>query len=434
MSVPVSLINTLVQLPKVSIPNEPLWYQDIRRENRKRFEHLGFPTTKSEEWKHTDIAPIAQRHYQWPQKGILAEKEPFQKYIEDDFPLIVFINGIYTPEYSRIESLPKGVHVSPFKDIFKNNNPRVQKFLTYFETQKEPAFVALNKTLAEDGVFIEVEDKTIFEPIIHILHIVSNAEETIISPLRNLIIVGKNSEITVLESYVCFNEQNIYFTNPLTEIFLGENATLHYSKVQKESQKGYHVGTTRLWQEKNSNFYSFAFSTGGAITRNHLDIALTGEGATSVLNGLFSPYASQLVDNHTCVEHQAANCTSNQLYKGILNESGHGVFNGKIVVWPAAQGTNSYQLNKNILLGKSCLIDTKPQLEIGADDVKCTHGATIGHLNEDELFYLQTRGLSKKMAMKMLVNGFVDDIINTIRSQSIRRKLNLLMRETIEKI
>ena len=216
-------------------------------------------------------------------------------------------------------------------------------------------------------------------------------------------------------------------SNALTDIFLSENAVLHYCKSQKESLKAFHIGQTRVWQEWDSQFDGFSFMAGSLLTRNNLDIVLNGEGTGATLNALYSAGGHQHVDNHTSVDHRAPNCTSNQLYKGILNEAARAVFNGKVFVRPIAQKTNSYQLNKNLLLGKDCRVDTKPQLEIFADDVKCTHGATIGQLDEDELFYLQTRCIPKKAATQMLAQGFVEDLFSQIKSNSIHQKLNILI-------
>ena len=199
---------------------------------------------------------------------------------------------------------------------------------------------------------------------------------------RTLITLDQSSEVTVLESHIAFNDQIVYFTNALTDVFIEENATLHYSKAQKESLNAFHIGQTRVCQERNSNYDGFTLTAGSKLTRNNLNIVLNGEGAGAILNALYSIYGEQHVDNHTSVDHRVPNCTSNQLYKGILNNDSRAVFNGKVFVRPIAQQTNSYQLNKNLLLGDKCRVDTKPQLEIFADDVKCTHGATIGQLDE----------------------------------------------------
>jgi Fe-S cluster assembly protein SufD len=237
-----------------------------------------------------------------------------------------------------------------------------------------------------------------------------------------------------LESHVAFNDQVIYFTNASTDVFLDANASLHYCKAQKESLNAYHIGQTRVWQERDSNFDGFSLTAGSQLTRNSLNIALNGEGANAGLNALYSVFGNQHVDNHTSVDHRVPNCTSNQLYKGILNGDSRAVFNGKVFVRPIAQQTNSYQLNKNLLLGNNCRVDTKPQLEIFADDVKCTHGATIGQLDENEMFYLQTRCIPRNVATKMLVHGFVDDLFGLIKNSSTLQKVNALMQPSFEEL
>ena len=223
-------------------------------------------------------------------------------------------------------------------------------------------------------------------------------------------------------------------TSALTDISLAKNALLYYSRAQKENLKSYHIGNTRVWQERDSNFQGFSFVAGGALIRNNLDVVLNGEGAQSFLNALYSVYGTQHVDNHTSVDHRVPNCMSNQLYKGILNGASRAVFNGKIFVRPIAQKTNSYQLNKNLLLGKDCRVDTKPQLEIFADDVKCTHGATIGQMNEEELFYLQTRAIGKQDATRMLARGFAEDVLNQIKNEAVHQKLTEYLQPSFEKL
>ena len=267
--------------------------------------------------------------------------------------------------------------------------------------------------------------------MIHIIHVASGDSKAFIAP-RNVIYAEQSSECTILESHIAFEDNSTYLATPLSDFYLEENSTIHYAKAQKESLKAYHVGNTRVWQERNTNFDSISIMVGAAITRNNLDIVIDGEGSNANLHGLYFLHGKQHADNHTSVDHRQPNCTSNQLYKGILEGSSRSVFNGKIFVNEIAQLTNSYQLNKNLLLGKDCRVDTKPQLEIFADDVKCTHGATIGQLEKDEVFYLQSRCISKQDATKILVRGFIEDLLVDVSSETLQDKIHWLVEPAIQ--
>lgn len=407
----------------------PSWLTTLRSRALEQFSRTGIPSVKDEEWKYTNIAPLAKREFSFARKGELKEQDAFRQYCRTDEINLVLVNGIFQPQLSSVQNLPKGVTVLTIKQAVQSREAELRELLGKHETDAGTPFIALNTALMDDGVFVKIDDKTIFEQLIHIVHIASG-ESNIVSAPRTLIVVGKSAEATVMESHIGFDKTLVYFTNALTDMFLAENAVLHYTKSQGESPEAFHIGSTRVWQERNSNLDSFSLMVGALITRNNLNVVVDGQGCNSTLDGLYSLNGNQHVDNHTAVDHKQPNCVSNQLYKGILNGASRAVFNGKIFVRQIAQQTNSYQLNKNLLLGKDCRVDTKPQLEIFADDVKCTHGATIGQLNEDELFYLQTRSIPRRKAIVMLSHGFVDDLLNTIKSESVHRKLDLLLKPT----
>jgi Fe-S cluster assembly protein SufD len=392
---------------------------------------LGIPTVKDEEWKYTNLAALGKYTLDVVKGGVLAERDALESYYDRSETNIVFVNGTLSRELSDLDSAPDGITITPIQDAVAGNDPRIEKLLTKYDNADKTAFIALNEALS-NGIFIHVKEKTVTPKLIHVIHVTGCDQKNTASMPRSVIAMERSSEATVLESHIAFNDKVTYFSNALTDIFLEENAVLHYCKSQKESMKAFHVGQTRVWQERNSNFDGFSFMAGSALTRNDLNVVLNGEGANANLNALYSAYNDQHVDNHTSVDHQVPNCTSNQLYKGILNDAARAVFNGKIFVRPIAQKTNSYQLNKNLLLGKNCRVDTKPQLEIYADDVKCTHGATIGQLDEDEMFYLQTRCIPRKTATQMLAHGFVDDLLSVIKHDGIRQKLHTLIEPSFE--
>ncbi len=401
----------------------PGWITQLREEGLVRFRELGIPTVKDEEWKYTNLSVLSGHRYTLAAKSALgpAQREDvLARYCGKADVNIVFVNGELDRELSTLGKIPAGVEILTLQEAVKNDPAAVQEIWAHYDPQKDPAFVALNKALTREGVYIHIKDKIIANQLIHILHVTRADGEQVAAFPHTFIRLGKSGEASVLETHIGLNDENVYLSGPLTDVLLEENATLHYAKAQKESLKAYHVGTTRVWQKRDSTFNGFSLVAGAAITRNNLDVVINGEGAAAFLNGLYSVYKNQHVDNHTSVDHRVPNATSNQLYKGVLNDAARAVFNGKIFVRQVAQRTNSYQLNKNLLLGKDCRVDTKPQLEIFADDVKCTHGATIGQLDEDAIFYLQARGVPRKIATRLLTQGFVDDVLNRLTRDSVR--------------
>ncbi len=427
------MIRDLEKITK-SLGNEeaPSWFSDLRAQGFSRFNELGIPTVKDEEWKYTSLLALAKHAFDIAKAGQCAEAEALKNYRSDKDINIVFINGLLSEEFSDFNNIPIGITVSTIRDAMISNAPQIREQLTKYAISDDTAFIALNQAVHDASIYVQIDEKASCNKLIHIIHVTSPGHKNLAVMPRTLIAAGRSSETTILESHIAFSDTFTYFTNALTDIFLSENATLHYCKSQKESLKAFHIGHTRVWQDRDSNFDGFSFMAGSKLTRNDLDITLNGEGANTTLNALYSVYNDQHVDNHTSVDHRVPNCTSNQLYKGILNNRARAVFNGKVFVQPVAQKTSSYQLNKNLLLGTDCRIDTKPQLEIFADDVKCTHGATIGQLAKDEMFYLQTRCIPKKAATRMLAHGFVNDLFSTIKNTAIREKLDRLMEPSFE--
>lgn len=412
----------------------PDWLRELRQQGWDCFERLGIPSVKDEEWKYTNMTPALDHSYALFTQPPLHAVDALPNYRDEQDINIVFVNGQLSKGLSSMDKSSLGVTVATLTELLTINEGLARALWTTDYVSPPSAFVAFNKALAGDGAYIEISDKVATDQIIHIIHLTSASHEKILTAPRTLIRLGKSSEATILESHVALNDHDVYFTVPLTDIFLADNAICHYTKAQKESLKAYHVGTTRVWQKRDSSFDGFSVVSGAAITRNNLDVAIDGEGATASLNGLYSIYKNQHVDNHTAVDHRQPNATSNQLYKGILNDAARAVFNGKIFVRQIAQQTNSYQLNKNLLLGKECRIDTKPQLEIFADNVKCTHGATIGQLDEDEIFYLRSRAISRKEATRLLTQGFVDDLVGRLSSTSVGRKVSQLLAPSLEAV
>lgn len=396
-----------------------------------RFLELGIPTTKDEEWKYTSLAELQKESFEI-YSGTPANVD-VSEYLDSDDINVVYVDGILRPELSNYtENLPEGLWVNNFAETMKVDSIReaTMKVGMLYPMESLTPFQLLNQACSEEGLVIASAKNTKIEKLIHVLHVVTEA--SYVSPLT-MIYAEKLSEVSVLETHVSLNE-NTYLSNPLTDAYLEDGAIVHYTKAQKESPNAYHIGNTRAWVERNADFDSFSMMNGAKLTRNNVDAVIDGEGANVNVNALYANQDDQHVDNHTSVDHRHPNCTSNQLYKGLLNHSARAVFNGKIFVKPEAQQTNSYQLNQNLLIGDKARVDTKPQLEIFADDVRCTHGATIGQLEELELFYLQSRAISKEVAKNILATGFAKEALDEIKHENIVPKLEKLLESTFARI
>ena len=405
------------------------WVHELRKAAIARFAELGFPTTRHEEWKYTAVAPIA--------------KVPFTR-VGDDRPMflswalkrlgfglsegarLVFVNGHYAREYSSLRALPGGVRAGNLAAALADDWERVEPHLARYARYQDHAFVALNTAFIEDGAFLYLPAGTVVGDPIHLVFISTARGTASASHPRNLIVAGHNSQATIVETYVG-TDKAVYFTNAVTEVVVGENAAIDHYKLQRESEEAFHVATLEVHQGRSSNFGSHSIALGGALVRNDVNVVLDGEGSECTLNGLYMVTGQQHVDNHTRIDHARPHCLSRQLYKGVLDGKARGVFNGKIVVHPPAQKTDARQTNKNLLLSGDALIDTKPQLEINNNDVKCTHGSTIGRLDEDSIFYLRSRGIGEEMARSLLTYAFASEIINRIKVEPLRATLENLL-------
>jgi len=406
--------------------NSNPWLKAFRQKSFDQWAQMSMPTVKDEEWKYTSLADLTNRRFQLASHHKLIEDKQFENYRDKADINIVLVNGVLWGELSDLKHLPQGLTVSTLNEALSHNTIEIQDTISKLTPNDTKAFLFMNQALFLDGVFIQVAKNAVIDPLVHIIHVTSGIEpETLVFP-RSFISVGEAAQVNIMESHIGF-EPVSYVSNAVTDMRIGSSAIVGYCKAQAEAHQAVHVGTTRIWQEKASSLDSFSFNHGGLLTRNNLSILIKGEGTNTIMNGLYGLDANQQVDNHTLLDIQFPNCTSYQLYKGLLNGKSRAIFNGKIYVHSIAQKTNAYQLNKHLLLGKEARVDTKPQLEIFADDVKCTHGATIGQLSQEEIFYLQSRCITQEMAIQLLSKGFIDDILNTIKNDSIRGKLSRLL-------
>jgi len=399
-----------------------------RKEALSNFSKLDFPTTSNEEWKYTSIAPLLKYNFvpSYEKKEISKEFIKSLLFDEMEHSLIVFINGRYSAESSLLLNLPEGVIVSCIADEIKKSNPILLKHFGKYADYDNHIFTALSTAYTDDGAFIYVPSGKIVEEPIHIIFITDSGNEKILTQPRNLFIAEKNSQVTIIEHYVG-KEGEIYFTNAVTEIVAEENSVVDHIKLQEESKKAFHIARMEVDQERSSNFSSHLISTGADLTRNDFNAKFNDEGGECTLNGLYMIDGTQLFDAHTLMDHAKPHCNSHEHYKGILDDKSRGVFNGKIIVRQDAQKTNAFQENNSILLSDEALVNTKPQLEIFADDVKCSHGATIGQMDDDAKFYLKSRGIGEEASNSILLHAFASDVITSIKIESIRNYIEKII-------
>ena len=405
----------------------PQWARSLRLSAIARFEELGYPNTGNEDWHFTSVAPIAERAFAPLTSGTgrvsAAQVAPFS-FGATDWHTLVFVNGRFDAALSRTDGLPDGVQVLPLARAYDELPLLVEQHIGRIASMDAHTFTALNTAFINDGAVVHVQpDVEVVRPI-HLLFVSDASAVNGVAQPRNLIVLDRFAKATVIETYATVARgAGAYFTNAVTEATIGEGATLTHLKLQRESALAYHVGTVDVRQARDSHLVSFSFAIGAQLSRTNIYTELRGEGCGATLNGLYLGDAKQHIDHQTRIEHVAPNCYSRELYKGILAGASHGVFNGKVYVHPAAQKTDGKQTNNTLLLSEQAKIDTKPQLEIFADDVKCTHGATVGRLDENSLFYMKSRGINARMARELLTYAFAADVLETIELAEVREGL-----------
>lgn len=386
-------------------------FQGLREAAFKQFAEVGFPTTHDEEWRFTSVSPIARRSFVAPKAEAPGDIDQMAPWTAGN--RIVFVNGKLT---ETVLDTPKGVQIGDFNS---DAEPYLAKQADY---TKNP-FVALNTAFLGSGAFLRVARGTVVEQPIHIVY-VTLGDEVHVHP-RSLIVVGPDAQVTIVETYV---GAGAYFTNAVTEVVASDSAVVDHYKVTGEAASALHISTLQATLGRSTNFSSHSISLGGALIRNNAGATLS-EGTEATLNGLYIVNGTQHVDNHTEIDHAKPHANSHELYKGILDGKASAVFNGRIIVRKDAQKTDSKQTNKNLVLSDEAVIDTKPELQIWADDVKCTHGATIGQLDAESLFYLQSRGIDKKNARSLLTYAFAQDIVDRIKVPALRDSLERVLFE-----
>jgi Fe-S cluster assembly protein SufD len=404
------------------------WLRRLRQDAFARFCEVGFPTTHDEDWRFTNVSRLSQIPFQLTRNspGFLShgQIEPFR--IGGSAFQLVFVNGRLVPELSLFGNLREAVEVSGLAAQIASKPASVEAHLgTYLNIQKD-AFCALNTAFAEDGAYIRIPRRVAIEDPICLLYVSTSAETPSVNYPRNLVIADEGSQATIVEDYVSLGSGTT-FCNAVTELVAGDNASLSHYRVEREHQQAFNISTSRIQQSRSANVASHSVLLGGGLVRNNVHAVLAGEGSECLINGLFSGNGFQHIDNYMLVEHKSPHSNSRQYYNGILDGQAHGVFHGRIIVHKGAQKTDAKQTNRNLLLSDDAQMDTKPQLEIYADDVKCTHGATIGQIDQDALFYLRSRGVDDLAARKLLLLAFASECLDRMSNETARKHVERLI-------
>jgi Fe-S cluster assembly protein SufD len=428
--------NGEISLRAFSRAAHPAWLQSIVDDAGTKLDgELRFPTSDDEEWRFTNMSAIRQLPvHPARQRNVELTQEEIAPFVFDlDWYRLVFVDGYFCASLSVLPGERADLQVRPLSVQLKSDARILEGKLVHAGSTAPNFFTALNAAFFQEGAFVSIAaGKTADKPV-HLLFIGTAQEEGATIQPRNLILGGAGSELKIIESYVSFSDA-ARLTNTVTEVFIDADARVDHCKLQQESERAYHVGTTLGVQGKGSHWTSHSIATGGRIARNQIETVFRAERSECILNGLYLAHGEQLIDHHTVVDHAKPLCESHEFYHGILADRARGVFNGKIFVRQDAQKTNAKQTNRNLLLSDTAMVDTKPQLEIYADDVKCTHGATVGQLNEDSIFYLRSRGIGLEKARRMLVEAFASDVVGRITLEPVRAKLEELLAARFEQL
>jgi Fe-S cluster assembly protein SufD len=403
----------------------PAWLESIRKLALARFNEVGFPSTKLEEWRYTNVAAIARTCFQPGGLNEPAAEAVLRQYTfgRQAAAELVFVNGQFSQRLSNLGKLPRGVTVRPLGEMIREDAGRLEPHLARQARFQDNAFAALNTGFVRDGAYIHVAPGVVLRQPIHLLFIAApTAGGPTVSHPRVLLVAEANAEAAVVESYAGTGDGG-YLTNAVTEIVAGENAKIDYNKLQQEARDAYHISTTEATLARSADLINHAATIGGRLTRNDLNVTLNGEEAHATLNGLVILGGEQHCDNHTLLRHEKPHCPSHELYKHVLDGRSTGVFKGKIFVQKDAQKTDSKQTSKSLLLSDEATMNSMPALEIYADDVKCTHGSTTGPVDEDQVFYLRSRGVGLEAARHLLTYAFAADITRRIRVEPVRRRI-----------
>ena len=428
------LVREAIAGESVATADGPEWLEPLRRAGAERFAAVGFPAPRDEEWRFTPLAAITQG--QWTSAGLPGEDLGGERVLpflfgHPEWTTLVFVNGWYHEALSSVQGLPPGVRVSSLAEAFRADGQLLESHLGRHAPVEGSPFTALNLAQFRDGGLVSIGAGVDLESPVHLVFVTTpDAAGTVVHP-RNLLVVGRGARASVIESYVTLAAEQSYWTNAVTEVSVGAGAWVEHTRIQRESERAQHVGLTHVEQARDSHYRSFTMAMGAAMSRHNLHVRLNDENIESLMYGLYLTRGEQVADNHTAIYHDQPNCRSWEVYKGVLDGRSRGVFNGKVFVKPEAQKTDAKQTNRNLLLSDGAKVDTKPQLEIFADDVRCTHGATVGRLDELALFYARTRGIPVLAAERLLTYAFAAEVIEEVALAPVREELERLVLERL---
>ncbi|NMG76949.1 Fe-S cluster assembly protein SufD [Aromatoleum diolicum] len=409
-------------LPGAALP----WLRRVRSDAIGRFAELGLPTTRHEDWKYTSVAAIERRAFDTPfdaSSNGLAERA-LARHALDGTHRLVFVDGRYAPGLSRLDTLPAGAQVGSLAAAIAARPDRLEDLFVADDEAPANGFTTLNSALWADGAWIDLAPGVVLDMPIHLLFITTRND--LASFPRNLVRAGAEAGVTLIEHHAGPDDAS-YFTDAVTRIVLGKGARVAHAKLQQEGRRSFHIAAIHAEQAQDSRFGSHAFAFGGQLARSEIATRLGAEDCEAKLVGLYVGSGRQHIDHHTCIDHAQPRGTSREVYKGVLDGAARAVFNGRVIVRPDAQQTDAQQSNRNLLLSDSAEVDTKPQLEIWADDVKCAHGATVGQLDADQLHYLRSRGIDEAAARSLLIRAFAADTLEGIEHAALRARLESLL-------
>jgi len=410
----------------------PAWVEERRAKAARRFAETGFPTTRQEEWRFTNVAPIAESRFPLAHGAPQHAASLVSSVAVPGSVRLAIINGQFAAGLSDLSALPKGIRIASLRDGARDATDGVEQHLgRVFSIDTHP-FAALNTSFLDDGVAIMVTKGAVIETPIHIVVVTSGDGKAVVAHPRTLVVAGANSQVRIAQTFIGA-PGDAYFNNAVAEVVVEEGAIVDFYTDQRESDKAFHVFNLQAHVEAKGVFASHAFSTGSRIMRHDIGIGLKGEGADCTINGVYLADGDRLMDTHTSLDHATAHCTSHEIYKGILAGKAKAVFNGRIIVRIDAQKTDAKQTNRALLLSDDCTINSNPQLEIFADDVKCTHGAAVGQLDEEAMFYLQARGLNRTEARDMLLHAFAGEVLDGLKIPELREQIAATLFSALER-
>jgi Fe-S cluster assembly protein SufD len=422
------------ELQKRAPGHDVRWLRDLREGAFARFCDVGFPTTHDEDWRFTNVSAISRSTFELASDESISDAQVAPFRIANSACQLVFVNGHFSPRLSKVSNAAAGVTVSTIAGQIARDPSVLEAHLGRYLNIQRDSFSALNTAFFEDGAFVHIRRGTVLHNPICLLFISTANDKPQMSHPRNLIVAENETQATVVEDYVSLGGETPAFCNTATELFAGDNAVVSHYMTEREHQQAFNISTLRLQQGRSANVSSHSLLLGGGLVRNNVHPVLAGEGSECLINGLFIGNGQQHLDNYMLVEHASPHCASRQFYNGILDDKAHGVFHGRIIVHKDAQKTDAKQTNRNLLLSDDARIDTKPQLEIYADDVKCTHGATIGQIEENALFYLRSRGIDEISARKLLLLAFAGECLERMAANPARDHVEGLINDHLLKI